>query len=324
MSKPKSKIWYIMLALFGGIFWGFSGTCGQFLFQIKGFASDWLTTIRMLSSGLILLAVAMFSRRERQDLRSMLCNRRDLLLVICFGTVGIAPCQYCYLTAIQYSNSGTATVLQYLGPVLIMLLVCVREQRLPSARETIAVILAISGTVQIATHGNLQELMISPQSLFWGLLSAVGYVLYAMIPSGLMSRHSSINVTCMGMLFGSIPLLLLVQPWRSTVHFDSGAWLGISGIVIIGTVLAYTMFISSIGGIGPANSSLIACIEPVSATVFSVLWLKTRFELIDLLGFAMIIGTVLLLSWPAKKQVQPTETAERISRKKCDSDITGA
>lgn len=303
MKKHYSSAFYSLMALMGGIFWGFSGTCGQYLFQVKGFDSGWLTAIRLLSSGFILIVIAALS--APRDLLSLLGSGKDLLLTIAFGIIGIVPCQYCYLTAIQYSNSGTATVLQYLGPVMIMLLVCLKDLRLPTVAETAAVVLAICGTFLIATHGNLHALMISRESLFWGLLSAVGYVLYAIIPTGLMTRHSSVVVSGLGMLFGSIPMLLIMRPWQTVVSFDIESWLVMAGIVIIGTVLAYTMFMLSIGGIGPAKASLIACIEPVAATLFSTVWLHTVFAKIDLLGFAMIIGTVILLTYlPPKQQTK--------------------
>ena len=32
----------------GGCLWGFSGACGQFLFQNKGMVSSWLVPVRLL------------------------------------------------------------------------------------------------------------------------------------------------------------------------------------------------------------------------------------------------------------------------------------
>ena len=45
-------------ALIAGICWGFSGTVGQFLFSHTAVDSGWLTTVRLLVSGLILLVMA--------------------------------------------------------------------------------------------------------------------------------------------------------------------------------------------------------------------------------------------------------------------------
>lgn len=41
---------------------------------------------------------------------------------------------------------------------------------------------------------------------------------------------------------------------------------------------------------------MIACVEPVSATIISALWLKTKFTGIDIVGLIAILTAVLLLS----------------------------
>ena len=47
----------ILFALISGVCWGFSGTVGQFLFTRTGMDSGWLTTVRLLSAGFILLVM---------------------------------------------------------------------------------------------------------------------------------------------------------------------------------------------------------------------------------------------------------------------------
>ena len=37
----------------GGVCWGFSGTCGQYLFSRFGINSLWLTCIRLLAAGIV-------------------------------------------------------------------------------------------------------------------------------------------------------------------------------------------------------------------------------------------------------------------------------
>ena len=47
---------------------------------------------------------------------------------------------------------------------------------------------------------------------------------------------------------------------------------------------------------GPVKASMLAATEPLSATVFSALWLGTAFSWTDLIGFACIISTIFLLA----------------------------
>ena len=44
------------MALAGGTCWGFSGCCGQYLFEQKGIEAPWLVAVRLFFAGIILVA----------------------------------------------------------------------------------------------------------------------------------------------------------------------------------------------------------------------------------------------------------------------------
>lgn len=44
-QKNFSAVLGMMLTLAGGVLWGFSGACGQFLFTQKGVVSTWLAPV---------------------------------------------------------------------------------------------------------------------------------------------------------------------------------------------------------------------------------------------------------------------------------------
>ena len=50
--------------------------------------------------------------------------------------------------------------------------------------------------------------------------------------------------------------------------------------------------------IGGLKAGLIAAVETVSAPLFSRIWLKTPFVMLDYLGFACILAMVFLISLP--------------------------
>ena len=167
MEKGRnSSIGYI-LTLIGGICWGFSGTCGQNLFMNKNASSPWLVPIRMIGAGIILIIFMSF--REKGRVLDIWRDRRDICRIIIFGLLGIFSSQFTYFTTIEYSNAGIATVLQYLGPVLIMLILCLHRKKLPEKREVLALVLAIAGVFLLATHGSPGSLALSGKALFWGL-----------------------------------------------------------------------------------------------------------------------------------------------------------
>ena len=70
-------------------------------------------------------------------------EKRDTIHLLAFAIFGITFCQFTYFMAIQASNAGTATVLQYLSPILILAVVCMRELRLPKRLELAAIGLSL-------------------------------------------------------------------------------------------------------------------------------------------------------------------------------------
>ena len=103
-------------------------------------------------------------------------------------------------------------------------------------------------------------------------------------------------VTGWAMLLGGAAMALISRVWSIPVQLDVYGWLAVGGVVIAGTLLAYTLYLQGVADVGAVRASMLASVEPVSATVISALWLGTRFQWIDLLGFAAIMATVFLLA----------------------------
>ena len=204
-------------------------------------------------------------------------------------------CQLSYMKAIQWTNSGNATILQYTGPVMIMIVTCLSEKRLPQRKETLAICMALLGTFLLATHGNIHTMVLTPRGLVWGILAAVTLAAYTLLPQKLIARYGSIAVTGYGMVLGGIVLSLLTRVWTMDFTPDYRFFLAFGAIVVLGTALSFSMFLKGVAMIGPVKASLIASIEPVAATVFMILWLKVPFQLMDLAGFLCIFVTVFLL-----------------------------
>lgn len=85
-NSEKQKIRGFLFALFGGILWGFSGTCGQYLFTFEDLDSEWLTVTRMLFSGIILLGVSAISHRE--EMTAVWKNKKDAIRLVLFAIFG--------------------------------------------------------------------------------------------------------------------------------------------------------------------------------------------------------------------------------------------
>ena len=302
MDNGKNKFFGVFVTILGGCLWGFSGACGQFLFEYKGVTSKWLVPVRLVTAGCIMLA--WFIIREKKKAFRIWKKRRNAVDILIYGIAGLMLCQYTYFSTIELSNAGTATVLQYIAPVIIMILVCAMEKRVPRAVEVIALVLAVSGIVSIATHGNVKQLAISPAALTMGMLSACTVVIYNLQPKSLLIQFPSAYLLAWAMTIGGVVLSLIFKPWRYSYEMDMGLVLAMAAIIVLGTMVAFTLYMKGVQMIGPSKASLYACVEPIAATLLSAVWLKVPFEAMDFVGFGMIIATILILAVQDMRKIE--------------------
>jgi drug/metabolite transporter (DMT)-like permease len=205
-------------------------------------------------------------------------------------------CQFSYMTSISYSNAGTTTVLQNLSLIFIMLIACLRARRAPNRVEFLALLLAVAGTFILATGGDPAHMVLSGKGLFWGIMTAVAVTVYTLLPRKLLPEWGREIVTGLGMLFGGIIMNLGARSWTYEVQMPVQGWLAVAAIIVLGSLVAFSLFMQGVTDIGPVKSSMLAATEPVAATLFSALWLGTQFSLADLLGFSCILATIFLLA----------------------------
>lgn len=284
----------VLCVLIAGIAWGFSGACGQYLFSGYNMDTAWLAAVRMLITGVVLTFI--YIVRERKAAFDIFKSTKDFFNILVFSVLGIWLCQYTYLEAIRYTNAGTATALQYLAPVLVLFISCIRRLRFPRLREIIAVILALLGTFLIATHGSLDRMLISKEGLKWGVLAAVGFCLYTVLPERMVRKWGSQPIVGFGMLISGILYSCIIRLWEIPVHLDFKGVLAVLAMALIGTMLSFLLFMQGVHDIGPVRTSMISSIEPVSATLFSALWLHTPIHYMDVIGMGCILVMVIILS----------------------------
>lgn len=290
MSKAFKGTLFTVIA---GIAWGLSGTSGQYL-MTHGISALVLTNIRLIIAGLLLVLLSYIKSKEQ--FLAFLKDQSSLFSLLLFSLFGLFLNQLAYLSAIQETNAGTATVLQYVCPVGILAYTCIKDKVAPTITEILSMILAIGGTFLIATHGQLDQLSMTPAALFWGLFSALTYALYIILPIKLIQKWGSILVIGVGMTisgFVAVPFTGIIDASLS-MSFD--IFLAFAGIILIGTIFAYTAFLKGASMVGPVKSSLLASIEPISAVFFAFMIMGDIFYSVDFLGMAMILLAVTNIS----------------------------
>ena len=289
-----------MLSTFvGGTLWGINGVMGNYLFLNKNVTTPWLIPYRLILAGFLLLGYLYYKKGTK--IFDVLKNPKDLFQIVLFGFIGMLGTQYTYFSAIQFSNAAIATVLTYFGPTLVLIYMCLREKRKPLKYEIVSICLSSFGVFLLATHGDITSLQISFKALVWGILSALSVVFYTVQPESLLKKYGASIVVAWGMMIGGIFIAFVTKPWNINVTFDFITFLVLMLIIVFGTIIAFILYLTGVNIIGPTKASIIACIEPVAATICAILFLGVTFDFLDVIGFICIISTIFIVAYFDKK-----------------------
>lgn len=301
--KKSTYVKGLVFALMAGILWGITGPLGQYIFNETTITPEGLVTCRLLVSGTVILT-GLFVKK-RWEIVSIWKNKKDAIHMLIYSVAGMMAVQYSFFVAVEASNGGTATVLQYTNPAMIIVYMALFRRVRPTVKEVAAVFLALTGIFLLSTNGNLHALSITPRGLLTGLLCAVFTCFYAMIPKRLMEKYDEVLVCGWSMLIGGIALGLWKQPWKAGTVADVRVLGLFLLLVLFGTVIPFIVSLKAIMVVGPMYANVLASIEPVVASFLTFFFLETTFGNFELVGFGLIILTIFVLSLnnaPKKKE----------------------
>ncbi|MDA8204617.1 MAG: EamA family transporter [Thermaerobacter sp.] len=283
------------MVLVGAVLWGVSGTAAQVLFHRDGFQPGWLVTVRMSAAGFVLLAFVAVQQGLARTL-AIWRHGRDAVKIGIFGLGGLLGVQYTYFASIQRGNAAVGTMLRYLGPLFITVYLAWRQRRLPTRPQIAAVSLALVGAALLITNGNLQGLTVSPWAVFWGLLSALALAFYSLYPQGLIVQYGAATVVGWAMLVGGLGMSVIAPPWAFVGQTSIAAWGLVAFVVLLGTLVAFYLYIASLQYISPAEAGVLTSGEPLSAALIAVTVLHVRMGWVGMIGAICIVSTVTVLA----------------------------
>lgn len=289
----KKKIYRGMLfVLIGGASWGAFGTAAKYLLDAYHVDPMWLIDIRELFACWLFLGTAFVF--DRKNLTTVLKCPQALAKIFVVSIFAILFSQVAYIYAVNATNSGTATIMQSLGMLGVLAFVCVIGRRWPRRREILGIVLALLGTYLLVTGGNPGTLNLPTSGIFWGVMCAFAQAALSILPKPLMEKWGSFTVNGLAFLFSGTLIAVFYQPWNHMPQLDAfGILLVVIG-VLVGTFLAFGLYLQGVKDAGSLRAVLLGTIEPVMATITTVLVLGTTFSIAELIGFALILAMVVL------------------------------
>ncbi|MCI1633126.1 MAG: EamA family transporter [Liquorilactobacillus nagelii] len=282
-SYQKKGLFY---AISSGILWGASGTVAQFLFSATEITPVWLTGIRLLfSGGLLLLFLKLFRRQKVSHVWQSKTNRQQLFY---FAFFGVVPSQLAYFEAIHYGNAATATVIQFIGPLLIVIYLAISQLTWPRRSDLFCIMVAFAGVFLLVTRGSLTSLTLSPAGIFWGFGAAAGQAAYTLLPRKLLQKNDTGLIVGWAMLLGSLPFIPLLL--RTKIKLSITAYPAIAYVIVGGTLLAYLFYLHSLKYLQPAITGMLSSFEPLTATILAVAFLGVTLNAAEIAGIMLVLA----------------------------------
>jgi drug/metabolite transporter (DMT)-like permease len=275
------------LAASAATMWALNGSLSSLLLD-DGVSAMRLAELRAVLTFALLAAAVAISRPALLRVR-----REDIPRLAFLGVAGLAGVHVTYFFAISRLDVGVALVIQYLGPLILLLWLRLAHRRRLKSSLWGAAALSVIGcalVVQIWNPGAIDVL-----GLLGAFGSAITFALYLYTSEQAGHRYEPVTTLVWGFGFASL-LWLVVQPiW--TFPFDKFASaeniaLGL-GVVIVGTALPFVCIVAALRHVPASRAAVVATLEPVLAAIIAWPVLGQDLDVAQIAGGLIVVGAVI-------------------------------
>lgn len=286
------------LVILAGCLWG---TMGIFVRHLNAIG---LQSMEIVEARSVLTAVGMFAALGpfRRDLLKV--KAKDLWIFVGGGMASVILFNYCYFQTIQRASLSTAAILLYTSPVFVLLLSVPLFGEKLTRKKLICLVLAITGCA-LASGVASGGMALSPMTLLLGLGSGFGYGLYSIFSRFALQRgYHPITITAYIFLFGALGGILLTDFGQITqvVRADGGNLIYLMVYTLVTTIVPYISYTTGLQQVENGVAAVLACIEPVMATVFGIFVFSEMPTLSGWLGILLVLIALTALNLQPKKQ----------------------
>jgi drug/metabolite transporter (DMT)-like permease len=261
------------------------------LSYVYGIRPETLIALRLVIGFVTLLSIlAVFSRE------SLKIRKTDVLLLLVLGAFAVALQRVTYFYAISLTTATMAAILFYTYPVFVNLLAWFFLKEKTSFRGLLAIVLTFLGVALVVRVYDTSALSVNLVGIILGLTASLLFVLYFFMTRKLRDRYTSWTLTLYGEGIGALVLTPVISCSISQItDFPIQLWLLILTIAWFPSLLAYLLFSYALKHVKASKGSILSVIEPLSAAVFSTIFIGERLETPQIVGIVLALTGVVLL-----------------------------
>ena len=281
-------LFYIILA---SVLWGTSGIFVHYLAPF-GVTSLQMTFIRGFVSFICMMFYILIA-----DRKLFKTNIKELTMFLGSGISFFATAT-CYYHSMQLTSISTAVVLMYTAPIFVMIYSVLFLGEKLSKLKLVSVVGMIIGCGFVS--GIIGGLKFNALGIVIGFMSGVSYAAYNIITKIQMQKGINpfkANFYCF--LFSIVVGLIIAKPYGiiGCISINPPVVIPLSiGVGLVACILPYFFYTLALREIPAGTASSLGILEPMAATIFSVIIFKEQLSTFSVIGIILILGSVFLLS----------------------------
>ncbi|AZI58222.1 EamA/RhaT family transporter [Nakamurella antarctica] len=280
-----------MLAIVAAVSFGLSGPFIKPVLE-SGWTPAAAVTVRALIGGLVLAPFAAMSVRGKWR---VLWDSRWRILGM--AGIGVAGTQLLYFAAVQRIPVGTAILIEYLAPLLLVAIAWIATRRTPRAVVLGGSVIALAGLLMVISPDGSTRLDIL--GLIFAVGAMVGCAMYYLIAARPPRGLPSVALAASGLLIGAVLLgaagLAGVLPFRFSTEnvmllgTSRPWWVPMLVVGVLATALAYAASVMATERLGSRLASFLGLLEVAAAAVVAWILLGESLTVFQIAGGVLIL-----------------------------------
>ncbi len=269
--------------------WGLSGGIGGIL--MAGGWDPFVVSFYRGAIGLLFVLVWLALRPRGSGLAS-----RRLWFWSAIAGFGVAGNFAFYFVSIAQGSVAVAATLMYCAPVFVYLVSFALKLESPSAPKWAAITVVMLGIVLLTQIYDIGAGGVTPIGLGAGLLAGLSYAIFIF---GF--KYAAPHGSPQAILSIAFAVLAAILIWPGDAGQTAAApstpdWPLFAGLGVLGAGLSFVLYVIGLNHTAPAVASIVAMVEPVTASLFGVVVLNENLAGPQILGMGLILVTVTALS----------------------------
>ena len=199
--------------------------------------------------------------------------------------------------AVFLNGAAVATVQQAAMPAVVAIVAWLIWRESLTGRKGLAIVLTFAGTVLVCGINVIGQADLTLPGLLVGLLLPITYAAWNLFVKKVRGTYNPFTALTYGFGFAALVLLPVQLFTPQPSGLPASVFLYFLGLVGISTIGGFAIYTSALGRLQASVASILAMAEIPIVGIYAILLIGERMTIDQLIGSALVVGGVLLLSW---------------------------